>query len=200
MTTTVRTAPPSAEANNTDVFMWAVHLLGGESKLVDVEDIYFKAFELAPLRLGWRTRPEIPNFKKAAKALQEIEAKSHVGLLQKMGANHRRLTPMGVAWIEKYKSLLSQIYSGESAVSASSNTEVMRTYREIKSSEVWALWVSGKKLTISYLANVLNCSKASPKEIWIDRLADLVEVARVSKDIEFNNFADEAQLIIEGIN
>jgi hypothetical protein len=199
MTNEVRTAPPSGDANNTDVFMWAVYLLGGESKLVDVEDIYFKAFELAPLRLGWRTRPDIPNFKKTAKALQEIEAKSHLGLLQKMGPNYRRLTPAGVEWIESYKEVLGRIYTSSNTVQAPSNSEIMRQHREIRSSEVWGLWASGKKLNLSYLANVLNCSKASPLSIWQDRLADLNEVVRISKDIEMLKFAEEAKELIEGI-
>ena len=46
---------------------------------MDVEEIYLKCFEIAPARLGWRTRPEIPDYKKISKALQSVEAKTHTG-------------------------------------------------------------------------------------------------------------------------
>lgn len=192
-----RVEPPSSDANNTDVFMWAVHLLGGASKLVDVEDIYFKAFELAPNRLGWRTRPEVPNFKKTAKALQEIEAKSHVGLLQKMGPNFRRLTPAGVAWVEKYEHILGQVYGNALFVTAPKTSDYSRRLRAIKSNDVWALWTAGKTLNMNYLGHILDCSKASPKEIWADRIADLEQVARVTNDAEFRKFLVDAKTTLD---
>lgn len=76
---TARSAPPSVEANNQDVFIWALYLLGGADRDVDVENIYLKSFELTPARLGWRTRPDPPDYKKTAKALQSIEATTHIG-------------------------------------------------------------------------------------------------------------------------
>lgn len=189
----IRTAPPSSEANNTDVFMWAVHLLGGAEKQVDVEDIYFKAFELAPNRLGWRTRPNVPNFKKTAKALQEIEAKSHVGLLQKLGPNNRRLTPQGVAWITKYKHILEKVYASAATIPAarSSNIEVKR--REIIASPVWAMFQQGKAIGITELAYILNCSPAAPSSVWLDRLADLDLVANGSGSSDLQNFTKLAR-------
>ncbi len=75
---TIRTSPPSDQPNNQDVFVWALYLLGGADRGVDVEEIYLKCFELAPARLGWRTRPDLPDYKKASKALQSIEAKTHI--------------------------------------------------------------------------------------------------------------------------
>lgn len=185
----MRTNPPSIEANNTDVFIWALYLLGGASKQVDVEEIYLKAFELAPARMGWRTRPDLPNFKKTAKALQEIEAKSHVGLLQKLGANYRRLTPEGVKWVETYKEILSSTYSSADRVAAPKNADVSRRERELKSSQVWEFWRAGNPLTLELLALALQCSKSSSQAIWQDRLSDLDLVASYSQDQEIKNFA-----------
>ncbi len=189
----MRTNPPSIEANNTDVFIWALYLLGGASKQVDVEAIYLKAFELAPARMGWRTRPDLPNFKKTAKALQEIEAKSHVGLLQKLGANYRRLTPEGVTWVEEYKSILASTYSAAEKVAAPKNADVSRRERELKTSQVWDFWRSGNPLTLELLAFALQCSKSSSQAIWQDRLADLDFVAANSTDANLKKFAENAR-------
>jgi hypothetical protein len=193
----LRTNPPSIEANNTDVFMWALYVLGGAEKQVDVEAIYLKVFELAPARMGWRTRPDLPNFKKTAKALQEIEAKSHIGLLMKMGSNFRRLTPTGVEWVEKYREILSKTYQGQAPVPAPKNADNSRRLREIKTSQVWEVWVNGAELTLDYLAFALKCSKGSPESIWLDRLADLDRMASSNDDPQFRKFAIEAREVFK---
>jgi len=195
--TTFRTAAPSHEPNNADILIWACYLLGGSSKLVDVEDIYFKAFELAPKRFGWRTRPELPNFKKTNKALIEVESRSHHGLLQKMGPNSRRFTSEGVAWVEKYTDILASLYGDPGQVAVANNSDVARMVREMKQSEVWNLWRGGKVLNMTFLGHVLNCSKASAESVWMDRLADLDQAARISSDNEVAKFAIEARIAFE---
>jgi len=80
---------PSGNHNNDDLLVWALHLLGGAERWVDVEELYLKAFELAPARLSWRTRPDLPDYKKCAKALQAVESpkgSNHHGLLAKNGS------------------------------------------------------------------------------------------------------------------
>lgn len=193
-----RTAPPSSEPNNTDVFVWALYLLGGGQNQVDVEDIYLKTFEIAPARFGWRTRPDLPNFKKTAKALQEVEAKSHVGLLMSLGQNYRRLTQAGVNWIETYKPILEQNYQGDIPVKAPANSDFARALRELKDNDIWATWSSGGSLTLSMVAVLLSVSKGSPSAIWADRFADLFELAKSSNDTDVARFASEALSLYEG--
>ncbi len=193
-----RTAPPSNEPNNTDVFVWALYLLGGGQGQVDVEDIYLKTFEIAPARFGWRTRPDLPNFKKTAKALQEVEAKSHVGLLMSLGQNHRRLTQAGVTWIETYKPILENNYHGAVPVKAPTNSDFARAMRELKDNDIWAGWSSGGPLTLSMVSVLLNVSKGSPAAIWADRFADLKELAKLSNDAEIAKFTGEALALYEG--
>jgi hypothetical protein len=196
----VRSAPPSLEANNTDVFVWALYLLGGSQKQVDVEDIYLKTFEIAPARFGWRTRPDLPNFKKTAKALQEIEAKSHTGLLQSLGQNSRRLTKAGIDWIEAYKPILERNYGMNVHVAAPSNGDTARAIKFLKSNDIWESWVNGNQLTLSMVAVLLEVSKATPPAIWMDRFADLNALATASNDPLIAKFANEALSIYEGKN
>lgn len=188
----VRKVAASVEANNNDVFMWAVYLLGGADRQVDVEDIYVKAFELAPARLGWRTRPQIPNFKKTAKALQAIEAKTHVGLLQKFGANNRRLTPAGVAWIKENETVLRSIYSGEKPVEPAKVSDKARLVRAIKESTAWESYTSTGSCSIESLAFALKLTPASTRAVWNERLADLSNAAQQQGDSLFSQFATYA--------
>ena len=193
----VRSAPPSLDANNTDVFVWALYVLGGNHRQVDVEDIYLKTFEIAPARFGWRTRPDLPNFKKTAKALQEIEAKSHVGLLQSLGANYRRLTDAGVAWVENYKSILEKNYGAKTQVAAPSNSDTARAVKTLKSNDIWESWISGSPLSLSMVAVLLQVSKTTPAAIWADRFADLKSLASRTNDAEISKFASEAIALYE---
>lgn len=193
----IRTNPPSTEASNTDVFIWALYLLGGAHKSVDVEEIYLKTFEIAPLRFGWRTRPDIPNFKKTAKALQEIEAKSHYGLLQKLGANNRRLTEAGLKWIEDYKPLFESLYASSKPVAPASNSGIAKSLRELKATEAWSQFVSKENIRLSSLAKAFKLSVSSPETIWADRFADLNNLAKVANDDKILEFLAAAKTTFE---
>ena len=136
----VRTDPPSDSPNNQDALVFALYLLGGADKDVDVEDMFLKCHELAPARLSWRTRPDIPDYKKVSKALQSVEASTHVGLFHHTNQYSRRLTVDGNRWCETYISILERVYT-KAPVQASKNTNMHERKRhEIKNSQVWVLF------------------------------------------------------------
>lgn len=192
-----RVDEPSKTANNTDVFVWALYVLNGADKPVDVEDIYLKVFEIAPLRFGWRTRPDLPNFKKTAKALQEVEAKSHVGLLQRTSANLRRLSPAGKTWVEQNRHTLEATY-GVSVVEAPSNSELTKRVKSLTSNPVYSIWRSGAEISMTHLSVLLNCSKSSAQVVWENRLTDLEQLGSLTKDEEILRLAIDARKIYEG--
>ncbi len=186
-----RMDPPNLEANNQDVFVWALYLLGGSDQDVDVEEIYLKCFELAPARLGWRTHPEIPDYKKTSKALQSIEATTHVGLLHRPHKYSRRLTLEGIKWVEAYIEILERNYSKANVV-ASKNTNLYERQRhELKKSDAWNKFkISTASVEISDVAAALQCSAASPKSIWISRLTNLRRIADLLADSEIMDFTE----------
>ena len=191
-----RSEVTSFEPNNTDVFVWSLYLLNGSERAVDVEEIYLKVFEIAPLRFGWRTRPDLPNFKKTAKALQEVEAKSHVGLLLRSSANLRRLTPEGKAWVIRNRAVLETIY-GAKTVAAPANSDLARQLKNLKSNQVYEIWQSGKPLTLTHLSVLLNCGKTSADAVWRNRLADLAELADQANDSEILRLSTDAKNVYE---
>lgn len=190
MLNNVRVNPPSDVANNQDVFIWALYLLGGADKDVDVEDIYLKCFEMAPARLGWRTQPHIPDYKKTSKALQSVEATTHVGLIHRPHQYSRRLTIEGVKWVEAYKELLERVYSVK-AVAASTNTNTNERLRQnIRQSTVWRAFESNSfEFNISDLAALLRCNATSPQETWKSRILEIRRAADVLNDQELSQFA-----------
>ena len=52
---------PSTNVNNPELLIWAAYQLEAFEEWVHQEAIFLKAFELAPLRLSWATRPDIPD-------------------------------------------------------------------------------------------------------------------------------------------
>lgn len=186
----IRTAPPSDTANNQDVFLWALYVLGGADHDVDVEDIYLKCFEIAPARLGWRTKPEIPDYKKTSKALQSVEATTHVGLIHRPHQYSRRLTIEGINWVEAYKEVLERVYSKQ-AVAASTNTNMFeRTRQAIKESSSWTAFEKDpSQLDVADLAALLRCTATSTQETWKSRILDVKRAAEVLKDDALAEFA-----------
>jgi hypothetical protein len=194
----IRKDPPSSEANNQDVFVWALYLLGGADKDVDVEEIYLKCFELAPARLGWRTHPEIPDYKKTSKALQSIEATTHVGLLHRPHKYSRRLTLEGIKWVEAYRSILEKNYSKAIVQASKTTNQHERKRHELKKSDAWAKFlIDPSAVEISDAAAALQCSAASPVSVWSGRVNDLRRTGDLLSDESILNFADfiEAQFI-----
>jgi hypothetical protein len=161
--------PVSMKPNNQDALVWSLYLLGGASRPVEVEDVFLKCFELAPARLGWRNHPNIPDYKKVSKALQSVEATTHVGLIVKIDKYHRQLTAAGIQWIEENQAALKRIYSGELPVAASNHSPHERLRRRIFDSGL----AENYPLTIMEIATLLECSATSPKTVWMARLASL---------------------------
>lgn len=185
----IRVAPPNAEANNQDVFVWALYLLGGADRDVDVEAVYLKSFDLAPARLGWRTKPELPDYKKTAKALQSVEASTHVGLVHKVGPYTRRLTSDGSAWVERYREILETTYALSKNVSAPKGSNLEHKRNAMKSSVAFSQWSANEPVELGDLADAFECSPASPKRVWRGRVEELRRVVDVTKDPELEAFS-----------
>ena len=50
---------PQDDVANWEIFVWALAELGGAHRMVDVEAVFYRCFELAPLRFAWRTRADL---------------------------------------------------------------------------------------------------------------------------------------------
>ena len=197
--TGMRTNPPSNQPNNQDVFVWALYLLGGADKDVDVEEIYTKCFKLAEARFGWRTRPDLPDYKKLSKALQSVEAKTHAGLLLRPHEYSRRLSVEGVRWVETYQETLLKNYSQGKVQASFSTNQYERRRQEVKSDLVWRQFLTNPEtLTSVELASVMNCTAASTDATWKTRINELRRASDVLGDEELMRFAEFVQEKILG--
>ena len=182
---------PSMNANNQDLFVWSLFLLNGGSEWVDVETIYLKAFELAPERLSWRTRRDIPDYKKCAKALQSVEApgKNHEGMLVKKSEHERKLSTDGLQWCTTYAEHLRSLYQGERVQSQAVNP-ARRRVRDVERFEPFGVFRDTGTLSfeIWQLAELLNCAVDSSPQIWEARLAVIADAALSEGHTEVQKF------------
>ena len=187
----IRKDPPSPEANNQDVFVWALYLLGGADKDVGVEDVCLKCFEIAPARFSWRTHPELPDGVKGLKALSVAENKTHVGLILRPNKFNCRLTLEGIKWVEAYRAILEKTYSKGIVQASKTTNQHERRRHELKKSDAWAKFlIDPKTVEISDAAAALQCSAASPMSVWSGRVNDLRRTGDLLSDESILNFAD----------
>lgn len=194
----VRKDPPSPEANNQDIFVWALFLLGGADNDIEVEDVCLKCFEIAPARFGWRSHPELPDGIKGLKALSVAENKSHVGLILRPNKFNCRLTLEGIKWVEAYKAILEKNYLKANVQASKTTNQHERKRHELKKSDAWVKFLNDPStVEISDAAAALQCSAASPISVWSGRINDLRRTGDLLSDESILNFADfvEAQFV-----
>jgi hypothetical protein len=189
---------PSQNHNNADLLVWACYVLGGYERWIDVEELFLKAFELGPNRLAWRTRSDIPDYKKCAKALQEVEdpkRSDHLGLLSKQGQYTRKLTDEGLEWCTAYKSLLERLYSG-GYVPSQSRSEMSHVISSLEKSDAYKKFILTKNVDMEMweISDALQCLPNSSLEVWmarLDRLRIAADQHGRSDIIEFISLARE---------
>lgn len=190
--------PPSPNPNNADLIVWSLYVLGGASKRIDVEDLYLKCFDIAPLRLSWRTRPDIPDYKKCAKALQEVEdsrRSNKVTLIIRLDQYNRQLSVDGVKWCEENHVLLDQLYG--SYVPPAQNQEVARKAKRIFESIAFSKFnKTPNELTRGDIAIALRCTETASKQIWQSRLDEIDNAARALNRDDLAGFVASARQII----
>lgn len=191
---------PSSSHNNADLLVWATFVLGGHERWVDVEEMYLKAFELAPARLSWRTRSDIPDYKKCAKALQELEdakRSEHLGLLAKQGSYLRMLTNDGYRWCETYQTTLSKLYSGGFVPSAVTQ-EAGRAIRDLEKTEVFHRFQQLGRLECDRweLAEAMRCMVDSSSAVWSARLDSVAIAAKANGRQDILEFVEASRTFI----
>lgn len=159
---------------NSDVFLWALYELDGGDEFVDVEEVFIRAFELAPLRLSWRTRPDLPDLKKCSKALRDAEGREP-RLLVKKGPEMRRLTVEGQQWIEENFDRLAEALGGSRPVRAPRTRTPSRLIGQALRSPVFTTWRETGRVTNEKwrVAEMLRCSPDSSRTVFRDRLEAL---------------------------
>jgi hypothetical protein len=178
------------DVTNSDIFLWALHELGGGSEFVDIEEVFLKCFELAPQRFAWRTRADLADYKKCSKALRDAEARRPPLMVKTGDSFGRQLSVQGHKWIEANVTRLgAQLKSGH-AVQEPRRRPRSRMLAEAEQAQVFARWridqvVPSEKWP---MAELLRCSPDSNVAVWSNRLEALRAAAYAADRKELLKF------------
>lgn len=191
------TAAP--EIPNWNVILWALHELGGSDDFVDIELVFIRAYELAPQRLAWRTRPDLPDFKKCAKALQEAEAKRPLLLVKTGDTFGRQLSVPGQKWIAANSKRIRELLKSGQIVQEPKRRPRSRMLSEAEQSPAYVEWLAENSIPSEKwkMAETLRCSPDSDVEVWRNRLASLRAAAHAAdrkKLLKFLRAVTEAHM------
>jgi hypothetical protein len=183
----------SEEVGNWQTSLWALHQLGGANSFVDVEDVFLKCFELAPKRFAWRTRPDLPDYKKCAKALQEAEARRPLLLVKTADGYGRQLSVEGQTWVNANVQRLSALLASGRVVQEPKTRPRARLLTEIERSEVYSTWlVDGFIPTEKWrVAELLRCAPDSEPQLWTNRLQVLRSAAYAAGETQILAFLEK---------
>lgn len=173
--------PPSIVHNNSDLSVYACYLAGGYERWLDVEELYLKAFELAPARLSWRTRPDLPDYKKCNRIFEVSDptrGKNLQRLILKRGKYHCKLSDEGYAWCLQYASILQSLYKG-GVVPTAAVQEASRMIRNLEKTEAFKKFIKTGKIEAPLweLAESFLCMVDSDEVVWIGRFDQMIVLA-----------------------
>jgi hypothetical protein len=179
-------------ANSEEIILWALYDLGGAEQFVDVEDVFIRAFELAPKRLCWRTRPELINFKTCSLAEGAL-GRQTPKLLIKQGDYMRKISVDGLKWIEENFDRLAEELAKDRVVRATRRRSTSKLLTQVQRSPVYTNWLRTQEITGEKwrVAELLRCSPDNASSIFQDRITTLQSVAYAAGHAEVMKFLDE---------
>ena len=191
-------APPSITHNNSDLTVYACYLAGGYERWLDVEELYLKAFELAPARLSWRTRPDLPDYKKCNRIFEVSDptrGKHLQRLVLKQGKYMCKLSEEGYAWCIKYESVLQSLYKG-GVVPSAAVQEASRLIRYVENTDGFKKFrLSGAvEAPLWELAETFQCMVDSEESVWIGRFDQLLVFAEKNRRDDIKKFVQLARV------
>ncbi len=184
------------EVANWEIFLWALYQIGGASQFIDIEYVSLECFRIAPSHFGWRTRKDLPDYKKCAKALQEAEARRPQKLIKSSDTFARQLTAEGQKWIEINSLRLTQILNSGIPVPEPKLRPTSRMMAEIERSELFVHWKETGTIPQEKwgMADLLHCSPDSSPAIWKARLESARGIAYESGKKNIMQFLDAVTL------
>ncbi len=170
---------------NRQLVVYALYLLGGDSKPVHTEDIALKCFELFPASFSWVKHSQYPDKDIVRVALTDARKESHGALVegragQKRGLSAKTqrhpvedgwmLTATGVRWIRDNLAAL-ELVAGSGQVKAH-RQRLLKQLKRIREHALFGQYLddrSGFHPSIGAIADLLQCRVDADPDVWQER-------------------------------
>jgi hypothetical protein len=183
---------PPDEIANWEIFVWSLSRLGRAGEFVDVEDAFIDCFELAPKRFAWRTRNDLPDYKKCSKALRDAEARRPQLLVKTRNGLKRQLTVEGQEWVRaNERRMVVAVHSGKVVQEPRSRPRV-RMLDTAERSDAYQRWIADGILPEKWqVGELLRCLPDSDFRIWHERLEVMRAAANGADRVRLLEFLNE---------
>lgn len=183
---------PAEDVTNSDIFLWALHELGGANEFVDVEEVFLRCFSLAPQRFAWRTRIDLPDYKKCSKALRDAEARQPALMIKTGDSLGRQLSVHGQQWVEANAKRLGDRLLTGAVVQEPKRRPRSRMLSEAEGAQAFLAWRADRVVPSErwLVAELLRCSPDSDVSVWANRLETLRSAAYAAERKELLEFLD----------
>lgn len=203
LTNQVRQSAPTSlsRLSQGQVVTLAAHLLGGDKRVLDTEDIAVKANELAPGRFSWRKYKGQINLELVRVYLSDAKKKSKGAMVAGSGRTGWTLTAAGRAWMRgPGKAFLAGTGPQQPAepTHTASPTEARR-HRErarIQATRAWFRWMRQEEISPREAAEVFRIdtyARGRIRDLKVGRVREMFE-----DDAELGAFIQRVAELFEG--
>ena len=187
--------------------VYALYLLGGDSKRIHTEDIALKCYELFPHSFSWSKYKDFPDKDIVRVALTDAR-KERFGPLAEgrsgqktglTGKTSRRpvedgwmLTPIGVDWIRKN---LAKFEMGAKQTK-DHRQQLLRQLKLIREHRLFSSYIcnpSSFSPAIGDIADLLRCRVDAEEEVWLARFQKAILLAKSAAQPDVSDFIEKCQ-------
>ena len=204
-------APKSASTGfpNRELVVYALALLGGESRRLHTEDVAKKCYELFPASFSWTRYPEFPDKDIVRVALTDARKDKYGALVdgrsgEKQGqfrttqrspvSDGWTLTEAGVAWIKENEIRL-EVHGGTGSFK-SHRQRVLKQLSKVRKHSLYLSYLNNKEEftpSIGDIAALVRCRVDAPREVWMARFSTIENRAKVADQETIIDFIQRCQ-------
>jgi len=189
---------------NRELVVYALYLMGGDSRPVHTEDLALKCFELFPASFSWVKHPQYPDKDIVRVALTDARKDRYGGLVegragQKRGltaktsreptADGWTLTSRGIEWIHANRKQL-EVLAGAGRVKEH-RQQTLRQLKRMKDHPLYAQYLDSPDRFapgIGQIADLLRCRVDAQPEIWRKRFESVQRQAESAEQPDVLRF------------
>ena len=174
---------------NTDLVVYAIALLGGDSAFVHTEDVAVKCHELRPASFSWTKYPEYPDLEVTRRALISVRSEKFGCLVNGRSGRGQglsgltgrdrvsdgwRLTRDGMKWLRKEETRI--VAALDSKGLDDRRQKVLKQLGRVFAHPTWQSFGADQHAfnpSIGLLAELMRVRVDAPVDVWVSRFEEL---------------------------
>ena len=189
---------------NRELVVYALYLLGGDSKPIHTEDIAFKCFELFPSSFSWTKYPAYPDKDIVRVALTDARKESNGALVEGRAGQKRglpaktqrlpiedgwMLTADGIRWIKRELVVLER--TAGSGVAKAHRQKLLKQLKRIREHKLFQRYLDSRNgfiPSIGEIADLLRCRVDAESDVWQKRFDTVQHQATAAGQDDVSDF------------